>query len=96
VRNRHLFGVGAAILLVGTVVIIPMAGVAGATGPVTTFGPPAPLAIPASISCSSRIDCTVVGNGATIEAETNGQWGTPITLSIPIGSAVGSVDTGFH
>jgi hypothetical protein len=29
-RNRHLFGVGAAVLLVGAVVIIPMAGVAGA------------------------------------------------------------------
>ena len=31
-RNRHLFGVGAAILLVGTVVIITMAGVAGMSG----------------------------------------------------------------
>ena len=88
-RNRHLFGACAAALLVGTVVIIPMAGVAGATGPTVGFGPPAPLTISlagysSSISCSSRIDCTVVGNGATIEAETNGQWGTPITLSIPI------------
>ena len=85
-RKRHLFGVGAVILLVGTAVIIPMAGVAGATGPVPTFGPPVPLAISggASISCSSRIDCTVAGSGATIEAETNGQWGAPVTLSIPI------------
>jgi hypothetical protein len=29
-RDRHFFGVGAAILLVGGVVIVPMAGVAGA------------------------------------------------------------------
>jgi len=30
-RNRHFFGVGAAILLVGAVVIIPTAGIAGAS-----------------------------------------------------------------
>ena len=85
-EEPSLFGVGAAILLVGTAVIIPMAGVACAAGATVGFEPASALAISggASISCSSRIDCTVVGSGATIEAETNGQWGTPFSLPIPV------------
>ncbi len=98
-RKIYLIGLGAAILLVGAVAVIPMAS--GAATATEGFASPMPSGYDlGGLSCTGPGDCTAVGaNGPygepVYETDTNGTWGpgTVIPVSEPegVGSSLGFV-----
>ena len=77
-------------LALATVVLatlVPLTGNAGAVTSTLVFGPPTSSEIfyGVAISCTDRVDCTIVGGDTTpqVQTETNGVWNTPVTLAVP-------------